>query len=73
MIREGGKGSDKGIPKDGTLPQEGLPVFDGFRCGGCGQFKARSMREVEGHCQTIWHEEGKYYIIERVRLQSWGG
>lgn len=70
MIRQGGKGSDKGILKDGTLPQEGLPVFDGFQCGGCGQFKARSMREVEGHCRTIWHEEGKYRIIEPVRLQA---
>ncbi|KFY99229.1 hypothetical protein V498_00912 [Pseudogymnoascus sp. VKM F-4517 (FW-2822)] len=74
MIRQGEKGSDKGIPNDGTLLQEGLPVFDGFRCGGCSQFKARSMREVEGHyCRTIWHEEDKDYIIEQVRLQSWGG
>ncbi|KFZ01775.1 hypothetical protein V500_00621 [Pseudogymnoascus sp. VKM F-4518 (FW-2643)] len=76
IIREGGaiqKGCDKGIPKDGMEPQKGLPVFDGFRCGGCGDFKARSVQEVEGHCRTIWHEEGKYYIIERVRLQSWGG
>ncbi|KFY98399.1 hypothetical protein V500_01690 [Pseudogymnoascus sp. VKM F-4518 (FW-2643)] len=72
-IREGTIRSDKGIPEDGTLPQEGLPVFDGFRCVGCGQFKARSVQEVEGHCQKIWHEETKYYMIERVRLQSWGG
>lgn len=43
------KGCDKGIPEDGTLPQEGLPVFDGFRCGACSQFKARSVPEVDGH------------------------
>ena len=75
-IRVGGRnqeGSTKGIPQDGTSPQEDLPVFDGFRCGGCGQFKARSVQEVEGHCRKIWHEETKYYMIERVRLQSWGG
>ena len=75
IIREGTirKGCDKGIPEDGTLPQEGLPVFDGFRCGGCSQFKARSVPEVEGHWRLIWHEETKGSMIERVRLQSSGG
>lgn len=50
MICQGGKGSDKGILKDRTLLQEGLPVFDRFQYRGCSQFKARSMQEVEGHC-----------------------
>lgn len=75
-IREGGvnrRGSDKGIPEDGLGPQEGIAVFDGVRCRCCGQFKARSVREVEDHWRLARHEETKGSMIEGVRMQSWGG
>ncbi|KFY83240.1 hypothetical protein V500_10122, partial [Pseudogymnoascus sp. VKM F-4518 (FW-2643)] len=76
IIHEGGRfwnGSDQGIPKDGTGPQEGLPVFDGFQCGGCGEIKARSVQDVFDHWRFAGHEEAKGNMMKQVRLQSWGG
>ncbi|KFZ17917.1 hypothetical protein V502_04361 [Pseudogymnoascus sp. VKM F-4520 (FW-2644)] len=75
-IREGGmgwKGHGRGIPEDESRPQEGIAVFDGVRCKCCGQFKARSVQEVEEHWRWAEHEETTGSMIERVRIQSWGG
>ncbi|KFZ24667.1 hypothetical protein V502_00851 [Pseudogymnoascus sp. VKM F-4520 (FW-2644)] len=75
-IREAGRNqeeSDKGIPEDGTEPQEGLPVFDGFRCRGCGEFKARLMQQIHAHLRWAGHEEIEGGVMEKVRIQSWGG
>lgn len=74
-IREGvmgWKGPGRGIPEDNSRPQEGLAVFDGVRCK-CGQFKARSAQEVEEHWRWAAHKKTTGSMMERVRMQSWGG
>lgn len=58
-------------PGDGSRPQRGLAVFDGFQCRFCHESKA-AVEDIEHHIYEM-HRETEGHIWDAVRVQSWGG
>lgn len=61
------------IPYDGSAPQVGIAVKDGFQCRYCGQYVSTAQEGIQVHWNHVGHGPWKECGAEKVRYQSWDG
>lgn len=60
-------------PEDGSAPQVGVAVKEGFRCRHCRRYMSESEEDVEDHCNSHDHGVAEGSAAEHIRYQSWHG
>jgi hypothetical protein len=59
-------------PEDGSAPQVGLAVRDGFRCPYCRRCVSVFSKDIDFHWEYA-HDGGEAWRAEKVQFQTWDG